>query len=163
MPDATSCLTTPATTEIGLILTRILVKIRPNYGHDSSWSVSGQCTPGLVADVRIVDTPDASSCSKTPRKGSTREADFNKNKRKAYRVLVIVLANKLMENEVDFEGLNENINFFLECRRSEVAIASKTITDSERMHKYLSELIEKHKQVHKENLDDITQILEDGK
>ena len=76
--------------------------------------VGGQCTPGLVADVRIVDTPDASSCSKTPRKGSTREADFNKNKRKAYRVFEIVLANKLMENEDDFEGLNENIIFFLE-------------------------------------------------
>ena len=63
----------PATTEIGLILTRTLVEIGRFM---NVIPVGGQCTPGLVADVRIVDTPDASSCSKTLRKGSTREAEL---------------------------------------------------------------------------------------
>ena len=125
-------------------------------------SVGRQCTPGLVADVRSADTPEeASSSSKTIRKGAEREAHFTKHKRTAYKVFEIVLENKLMENEDDFEGLNENFNFFLECRRSEVAIASETIADSKRMHKYLSELIEKHKQVHKEKIAAMAQILKD--
>ena len=41
--------------------------------------------------------------------------------------------------------------FFLECRRSEVAVASENIADAKRMHEYLSELIEKHKHAQRES------------
>ena len=40
-------------------------------------------------------------------------------------VFEIVLDHKLMKNEDDFEGLDENFNFLLECRQSEVPIASE--------------------------------------
>ena len=46
-------------------------------------------TPGLVADVGNADTPEASSHSKTPRKGAEREAHFHKFKRTAYKVYEI--------------------------------------------------------------------------
>ena len=56
----------------------------------------------MVADVRSADTP-----VRSPRKGAEREAHFTKHKRTAYKVFEIVLENKLMENEDDFEGLEE--------------------------------------------------------
>ena len=132
-------------------------------------SVGRQCTPGLVADVRSADTPEeASSSSKTIRKGAEREAHFTKHKRTAYKVFEIVLENKLMENEDDFEGLEEKMWFLHECRKSENAIASENVLQSketlariQKTLKNLSELIEKHKQVHKEKIAAMAQILKD--
>ena len=168
MPDATSCLTPPATTEIGLIRHKF-----PNSRQLNRADLMNmiQCTPGLVADVRSADTPEeASSSSKTIRKGAEREAHFTKHKRTAYKVFEIVLENKLMDNEDDFEGLEEEMWFLHECRKSENAIASENVRQSketlariQKTLKNLSELIEKHKQVHKETLDDFAQILVDGK
>ena len=141
-------------------------------------------TPGLVADVGNADTPQASSHSKTPRKGAKREAHFHKFKRTAYKVLEIILDFKMMENENDFKGLEKQMDFLLECRKKEndfllervreseedvhesegyVRQFKETFRQSKETLKYLSELIEKHKQVHKERLGDVTQILVDEK